>query len=113
MVTSVTSLGRNGLQDWFLQRVSAVYLLAYMILLGYEFVIYPLTYSSLTGFFNSYLGQWSTLLAILLVLVHAWIGLWIVLTDYVKSTGLRTVLQSIVIVWLAAQVGWVICILWF
>ena len=36
MVTSVTSLGRNGLYDWLIQRVSAVIIGVYMIgMLGY------------------------------------------------------------------------------
>ena len=38
-----------------------------------------------------------TLLMILALVGHAWVGMWTVLTDYVKSNGLRFVLQSAMI----------------
>ena len=34
MVTSVTSMGRSGLYDWLMQRVTAVILLAYFLYIG-------------------------------------------------------------------------------
>ena len=41
MVTTVTSLGRSGLHDWVLQRLSAVIMLAYVVYLGYFFATTP------------------------------------------------------------------------
>ena len=35
MVTAVTSMGRSGLYDWLMQRVTAVILLAYFLLVGF------------------------------------------------------------------------------
>ena len=34
MVTAVTSMGRSGLSDWLMQRVTAVILLAYFLYVG-------------------------------------------------------------------------------
>ena len=34
MVTAVTSMGRSGLYDWLMQRISAVVLLAYFVFVG-------------------------------------------------------------------------------
>ncbi|RLA58972.1 MAG: succinate dehydrogenase, hydrophobic membrane anchor protein, partial [Gammaproteobacteria bacterium] len=34
MVTAVTNLGRSGLYDWLMQRVTAVILLAYFLYVG-------------------------------------------------------------------------------
>ena len=38
MVTAITSMGRSGLYDWLMQRVTAVILLAYFLLLGWVLV---------------------------------------------------------------------------
>ena len=113
MVTSITSLGRTGLQDWLLQRISAVVLVAYVVILGCEFWGVTISHDSLKGFFGSALGQWSTLLAIIAVLVHAWVGFWIILTDYIKPPMLRALMQFGVIALLVGQVLWAIEILWF
>ena len=39
-----------------------------------------------------------TLLALFSILIHAWIGMWQVLTDYVKPLALRLVLQLAIVV---------------
>jgi succinate dehydrogenase / fumarate reductase membrane anchor subunit len=39
---------------------------------------------SLDGFFSSAFTKVFTLLALVSILIHAWIGMWQVLTDYVK-----------------------------
>ena len=36
MVTTVTSMGRSGLYDWLMQRVSAVILLAYFLFIAFS-----------------------------------------------------------------------------
>ncbi|EDP98723.1 succinate dehydrogenase, hydrophobic membrane anchor protein [Shewanella benthica] len=38
------------------------------------------------------------MLALVAILVHAWIGIWQVLTDYVKPLMLRGLLQFIVVI---------------
>ncbi len=44
MVTNITSLGRNGVHDWLVQRISAVVLLAYFVFL----VVYVATNTDLS-----------------------------------------------------------------
>ena len=47
-----------------------------------------------------------TLLAILALVGHAWVGMWTVLTDYVKASGLRFVLQSAMILAVLVYLFW-------
>ncbi len=52
-----------------------------------------------TGFFASGFTKVFTLLALVSILIHAWIGMWQVLTDYVKPLALRLVLQLQLSLW--------------
>ncbi|NQY85123.1 MAG: succinate dehydrogenase, hydrophobic membrane anchor protein, partial [Alcanivorax sp.] len=54
MVTSVTSLGRNGLYDWLIQRVSAVVIAVYVIgMLGFLIAQPDLDYGTWSAFMGS------------------------------------------------------------
>jgi succinate dehydrogenase / fumarate reductase membrane anchor subunit len=120
MVTSVTSFGRSGLSDWLLQRVSAVVLAAYTLFLaGYFLLNQDLTYVDWVALHQCLPMRLFSLLAVLSVAAHAWIGLWSVLTDYVtvrllgpKATPLRIVLQLGMITVTLAYVAWAVDILW-
>ncbi|WLD59604.1 succinate dehydrogenase, hydrophobic membrane anchor protein [Salinispirillum sp. LH 10-3-1] len=90
MVSSVTNFSRNGLSDWIIQRLSAVVLAAYTLFMVAYFLVQPeWSYEAWTGLFAQGWMKLFTLLTILAVIAHAWIGMWTVATDYIKSTGLR------------------------
>jgi len=93
MVKVAGSLGRSGVHDYILLRASAVILLAYTLYLIGFVSSADLTYPLWRGFFSFMLTKVFTLLALIALLVHAWIGIWQVLTDYVKNTLLRGLLQ--------------------
>ena len=113
MVTSITSFGRSGLYDWMMQRVTAVVLMAYTIfLLGYLLFSSDLSYAQWSALFESTAMRIFTLLAILSLVAHAWIGLWSVSTDYIKQTGIRFVFQSVCGLLAFIYVVWGIQILW-
>ncbi len=104
MVSSVTSLTGNGLKDWLVQRLTAVYLAAYSILLiAVWFLCAPWTYIKWTVLFHTPWFQLTTALALFTVLLHAWIGIWTVTTDYIKPTALRLMVQALVGLVLLAQ----------
>tara|TARA_R110001583_G_scaffold188860_3_gene351330 strand:- start:20317 stop:20661 length:345 start_codon:yes stop_codon:yes gene_type:complete len=93
MVKVAGTFGRSGVHDYILLRASALILLAYVIyLLGFV-TFADITYASWTGFFSLTLTKVFTLFALISMLVHSWIGLWQVLTDYIKCTKLRGALQ--------------------
>lgn len=93
MVKVAGTFGRSGVHDYILIRASAIVLLAYVLYL-FGFIAYSdSTYEVWQGFFSLTLTKVFTLFALIAMLVHAWIGIWQVLTDYVKNTLLRGLLQ--------------------
>ena len=89
-----TNLTRNGLTDWIVQRISALILAAYSVfMLAFFLCSVEVTYESWTGLFSNIWIKVFTLLTVFSVVAHAWIGMWTVFTDYVKSTAVRAILQ--------------------
>jgi succinate dehydrogenase / fumarate reductase membrane anchor subunit len=119
-VTPVTNLGRSGLSDWLIQRVSAVVIALYTLwLTGYLLAHPGLTYAQWAGLHQYFPMRLFRLLAGLAIAAHAWIGLWAVLTDYVtvrlmgpRATVLRVLLQVGMVGALLAYVIWAVDILW-
>lgn len=94
MVTNAASFGRSGVHDFILIRASAVVLASYAIfLIAYIALSAPLTFEVWSGLFATLPMKIYTLVALVALLIHAWIGVWQVLTDYVKNIALRGVLQ--------------------
>ena len=52
------------------------------------------------------------MVALLAVVAHAWIGIWTVLTDYIKPVGVRFFAQSLLIVTCLSLLLWGLVILW-
>lgn len=103
----VVKASHTGLRDWLVQRISAVVIGLYMLfILFYMLENQPLYFAQWRHLFDSALVKISTLVVLVAVLWHAWIGLWTVLTDYVKKAVLRLVLQSLVIILLVGYLLW-------
>jgi len=113
MVASVTSFGRNGLYDWLMQRVTAVVLAVYVVfMLGYLVMNPDLSYEQWSALFDSTCMRIFSLLAVLSLGAHAWVGLWTVSTDYIKGTGLRFIFQAVCGLVMFVYIVWGIQILW-
>ena len=94
MVTSISSVGRNGVHDFILIRATAIILTLYTLYLVGFFTFGPeITFASWQAFFSQLTTKVFTLLALGSILIHTWIGLWQVLTDYIKSAALRVCFQ--------------------
>lgn len=107
MVTNVTSLTGNGLKDWLIQRMTAVYLAVYTIFLVVYLLMHPqLQYAQWHYLFANTVFQIATVLALFTLSLHAWIGIWTVTTDYMKCTVLRVSIQMLVALWLFSQFIW-------
>ncbi len=104
MVSNVTSLTGNGLRDWLVQRFTAVYLAIYSIMFVVMWVACtPWHYEKWHTLFHTVWFQVSTAIALMTILLHAWVGVWTVTTDYIKSTLVRLIVQSLVMFVLLAQ----------
>jgi len=113
MVSNVTSLTGNGLKDWLIQRVTAVYFAGYVLfILGYLFLHPQLQFVQWHTLFHSPLLRIASMIALFTLLLHAWIGIWTVTTDYLKCTALRLSIQIIVFFALLGQFIWGLMIVW-
>ena len=113
MVLTATSLGRTGLQDWIIQRFTAIILAIYTAFLLFYFILNPdLTYDDWQQLFNSEIMQYGSLLALVSLIAHAWIGIWTVTTDYIKHAVLRLLIQVFFLLFLLGNFFWGIQILW-
>ncbi|MGC9421776.1 MULTISPECIES: succinate dehydrogenase, hydrophobic membrane anchor protein [Vibrio] len=112
MVKHVSSLGRNGVHDFLLIRATAIILTLYTIYMVSFCAFTDLSYLSWTQFFGSTLTKVFTMLALVCILIHGWIGLWQVITDYIKCSKLRGVLQLVVIVTLLGYFFSGLFVLW-
>jgi succinate dehydrogenase / fumarate reductase membrane anchor subunit len=94
MVLNQASLKRDGVQDYVSLRATAVILTLYtLFILGFFLCTPEVTYDVWKALFSGLLMKAFTLLALACIAVHTKIGLWQVLTDYVKNAALRGVLQ--------------------
>ncbi|MDG3087473.1 succinate dehydrogenase, hydrophobic membrane anchor protein [Vibrio hannami] len=93
MVSHVSSVGRNGVHDFLLIRATAIILTLYTVYLVGFCAFNDITYQTWTSFFGGTFTKAFSMLALTCILIHGWIGIWQVLTDYVKPTLLRGLLQ--------------------
>jgi len=120
MVTTVTSFGRSGLYDWLLQRFTAVILLAYFLCVGAILLTSPdLDYATWKQHFDGTAMKVFSLMALVSLVAHTWIGLWGVSTDYLtvrmigdRATAIRIIFQGGYALVLFAYLVWGVQILW-
>lgn len=113
MVTHASALGRNGIHDWLLLRGTAIIIILYILyIFGFVLTVNSLTYDIWQAFFASYTTKIFTVLALLSILVHTWIGMWQVLTDYVKALAVRLLLQFVIVVILVVYLVYGTFVVW-
>jgi succinate dehydrogenase / fumarate reductase membrane anchor subunit len=102
-----------GLRDWLIQRVTAVVMAIYSVALAGYLLLQPsLNYDVWTGLFSSQPMRTFTLLFLLSLFYHAWIGIRNIVMDYVKSAGARLVFHVLVILVSLLYAIWAVQILW-
>lgn len=119
-VSSATALGRNGLHDWVIQRLSAIILGVYSVgLLGWFLLTPQIDYASWSALFDATWMRIATLLALLSLCGHAWVGMWTISTDYLTSLSLgraatfvRLLFQAGCVILIFIYLVWGIQILW-
>lgn len=113
MVKSILSVSHQGLRDWVIQRISAIIMGIYSIGLIIYFLFHPgLSFPVWHHLFSYTAMKVASILFLLSLLFHAWIGVWTIFTDYIKSYILRCILNFFVLLMLGACFFWGILILW-
>ena len=103
-----------GLRDWLVQRVTAVLMLVFTLLLLAQvlFTAGPIGYDKWAGIFAQ---QWMKVLTFVVIVSlawHAWVGMRDGWMDYIKPVGTRLVAHVLTIVWLVGCAGWAVQVLW-
>jgi len=109
MVNFLTS---NGVKAWFIQRLTSIILISYIIFMFYSCDISNLNFENWQNLFSNYYTKIFSLVTITSVLLHAWIGLWTVTTDYLKCIYIRISAQFLIFLLLFIYLVWSIKILW-
>jgi succinate dehydrogenase / fumarate reductase, membrane anchor subunit len=109
----VVSGAHYGLRDWMAQRATASLMALFTLVLIVQVLMPgPMGYDKWAGIFSA---QWMKVLTFTVIIAmawHAWVGTRDIWMDYVKSAGLRLVLQTATIVWLVGCAGWAVQVLW-
>jgi succinate dehydrogenase / fumarate reductase membrane anchor subunit len=102
-----------GLSAWLLQRLTAVVMVAYTLLMAAILLACPpASYADWKGLFSGPFVRLATMLFFLALLYHAWVGVRDIIMDYVKPTGIRLALQTLVGTALVFYLVWSVSILW-
>lgn len=113
MVSNVMSYSGSGLRDWLVQRVSAVVLASYVVFLAIYIGMHSgMSYDTWHTLYAHIAMKVASLVVLLSLLLHSWIGIWTIFTDYVKPTAIRIFLEVMVILGLVACFFWGLIILW-
>jgi succinate dehydrogenase / fumarate reductase membrane anchor subunit len=107
-----TGSAHTGLGEWLLQRVTAVYMGAFVVYLVLRFLIAPIDlYVTWKMWFASSTVRIAFALFFASLLVHSWVGMRSVFMDYVKPMWLRFVVQLVTATALLVLALWVTQIL--
>lgn len=113
MVARTVVGAHYGWKDWLAQRVTAVVMTVYtLLMLGIALYHGGIDYGLWTALFAQAAFRIATLLFGLALLWHAWIGVRDIWMDYAKPAGLRLSLEVLTVVALLAYAAWLVEILW-
>ena len=103
-----------GMRDWLAQRVTAVLMTLFTLLLLAQVLLTSgeIGYDKRAGIFRSQWMKSLTLAVLVAFAYHVWVGVRDIWMDYIKPVGVRLLLQVFTIVWLVACIGWAIQVLW-
>ena len=102
-----------GLRDWLAQRVTAVIMAVYTVLILSAVAGLPqMDYWHWKVLWQTPLVRYASVLFMVSLLLHAWIGMRSIVMDYVKDAALRLTLYVLVIGALLGYAVWSVQILW-
>jgi succinate dehydrogenase membrane anchor subunit len=113
MVNRVFTGAHYGLRDWLMQRITAVVMAVYLLLLAGYLLMQPyVDYDVWTALFSSQVVLTFTMLFLLSLFYHAWVGIRDIVMDYVKPAWMRLLIHVLVIMALLLYAIWAVEIFW-
>lgn len=113
MVNRIVVGAHYGLRDWLVQRMTAVVMAVYVLLMVVILISNPsLDHAQWQALFANQWMRFASLLFLLSLYLHAWVGVRDIFMDYVKPVGVRLALQFLTVVALAFYAVWSVHILW-
>ncbi|MHB1676550.1 MAG: succinate dehydrogenase, hydrophobic membrane anchor protein [Sulfuriferula sp.] len=104
---------KSALRIWLIQRLSAAVLALYSCFAPvYVWLANPGGESGWQHIFAAWPVRWASLVFVLALALHAWVGMHDILLDYVKAPRVRGLLHGLVIAWLSGCVLIMADILW-
>ena len=101
----------SGLGEWIVQRVTAVYILVYMVAAVIRLASSPVdTHAEWQSLSSGIVYQVATLLFVFSLLAHSWLGLKSVFLDYLKSWRLRFLLLMLLATVLSGIGAWALLV---
>jgi succinate dehydrogenase / fumarate reductase membrane anchor subunit len=113
MITLTNSGWNSGLRDWVIQRLTAVYISLYSLFIFFNLYFFnEFDYISWLNLFNSFFFKIITVLFVFSLILHASIGVSIIITDYIKNTFFRVFLDFFINLMLLSYIFCIMQILW-
>ena len=113
MLSKLFKWGPSGLKDWMWMRITAIVFLIYRTIIIVYWTRYPaatlLDWRALL--LNPYMKGLG-LVSLFCILLHSWLGLWCVITDYIKPDFMRKLSIFTVLFLIAIYLVSGIVILW-
>ena len=113
MLNRVVTGAHYGLRDWLAQRVTAVLMASFVIFVAGYLLLQPrVDYDTWTGLFSNNVMRTFTLLFLLNLYYHAWVGVRDIVMDYIRLASVRLLVHVAVILALLMYAIWSVQILW-
>jgi len=108
----MSSWRAQGMRTWILQRLTALYLLGYLVVFTIYLTGLPdADFTDWRARFSEPMANIATLLFFYSLLFHAWVGVRDILIDYVHLSSLRLALWAVISLALIVMAIWVTMIL--
>jgi len=104
----------TGLRAWLVQRVTAVYILLFILFLLAHFLLDPpKSYLAWHAWMRSPAVSIAAFVFCIALLMHIWVGIRDVILDYVQPIAIRVLVLALLGLGLTGLGAWFIRVLWF
>lgn len=113
MVNRIVTGAHYGLRDWLAQRITGAVMIVYSLVVAVLLLRQTsFGYDTWIELFSGNVMRTFSMLFLLSLFYHAWIGVRDIVMDYVKPTSIRLLIHVLVILALILYVIWSVQILW-